>query len=96
MREFLDGAATSMRAERFPFAEWSADVVRNRHPIVFAKYLNGVQKEVCVRNKSAEEIASVLERLRSESGVLRRANRTRQFSSVRSIQGTWHPFLHIN
>src|SRR3989338_1813232 len=38
MREFLSGHGPALRRERFSFAEWSADMVRNKHPIVFARY----------------------------------------------------------
>ncbi|MBN3295937.1 RM43 protein, partial [Amia calva] len=63
-------------------------------PKIVAEYLNGSVKEEAVTSKSAQEIAQLVRKLASQSGLEVIRIRKPFHSDSPSIQGQWHPFTN--
>uniref|UniRef100_A0A8D0H3X0 Large ribosomal subunit protein mL43 n=1 Tax=Sphenodon punctatus TaxID=8508 RepID=A0A8D0H3X0_SPHPU len=65
-----------------------------RVPTLVAEYLNGSVREEYITSKSAEEIAAIIHKLASQSGLEIIRIRKPFHSDNPSIQGQWHPFTN--
>ncbi|XP_072283365.1 large ribosomal subunit protein mL43 [Pyxicephalus adspersus] len=69
-------------------------------PKLVAEYLNGTVREEAVNRKTGEEIAELVQKMASQSGLEIIRIRNPQHTDNPSIQGQWHPFTnkpaHIN
>ncbi|XP_053166678.1 39S ribosomal protein L43, mitochondrial [Hemicordylus capensis] len=65
-----------------------------RVPTVVAEYLNGTVREECLTSKTADEIASIIHKLASQSGLEIIRIRKPFHTNNPSIQGQWHPFTN--
>ena len=94
VREHLQDKLISWCNEH-PMVNVSAEVKSGRHPVLIAKYLNGNERVVGVKNLSSEEIDKHMTLLRNSiglkttgRGLKNRLNRP-VISSRPSIQGVW-------
>ncbi|OLY82974.1 54S ribosomal protein L51, mitochondrial [Smittium mucronatum] len=64
----------------------------SRHPIVRAFYANGRQRVYCVKNKTPDEINTVIERLLGFAGNYNQLWKKPVISNNPSVRGIWSPF----
>lgn len=92
-REFVEREVTDF-ARRNPGVVIYVNVQRCSAPTVVAEYLNGAVREESVQSKSADEIAALVQKLASQSGLDVIRIRKPYHTDTPSIQGQWHPFTN--
>ncbi|CAJ0944632.1 unnamed protein product, partial [Ranitomeya imitator] len=65
-----------------------------RVPKLVAEYLNGSIREEPINSKTAEEIAQLIQKMASQSGLDIIRIRKPYHTDSPSIQGQWHPFTN--
>ncbi|XP_019411586.1 PREDICTED: 39S ribosomal protein L43, mitochondrial [Crocodylus porosus] len=65
-----------------------------RGPTVVAEYLNGTVREESIANRTVEDIAQLICKLASQSGLEIIRIRKPFHTNHPSIQGQWHPFTN--
>tara|TARA_B110000208_G_C11564561_1_gene356643 strand:+ start:39 stop:443 length:405 start_codon:yes stop_codon:yes gene_type:complete len=89
------GAREFIRSSLVPYAEKHAHVAFDtvqkggKHPCVIANYVTGRQKVADVKNKTAEEVAEVVEMFRNTSGRKMTKFGTTKVTEKPTIQGGW-------
>ncbi|XP_040281098.1 39S ribosomal protein L43, mitochondrial [Bufo bufo] len=66
-----------------------------RVPKLVAEYLNGSIREEAINSKTAEEIAQLIQKMASQSGLDIIRIRKPCHTDNPSIQGQWHPFTNM-
>ncbi|XP_036591760.1 39S ribosomal protein L43, mitochondrial [Trichosurus vulpecula] len=92
-REFVERHVTDF-ARRNPGVVLYVTAKKCHVPQVVAEYLNGSVQEVALGNKTAEEIATLIQKLADQSGLDVIRIRKPYHTYNPSIQGQWHPFTN--
>ncbi|XP_068954857.1 large ribosomal subunit protein mL43 isoform X1 [Petaurus breviceps papuanus] len=92
-REFVEQHVTDF-ARRNPGVVLYVTAKKCHVPQLVAEYLNGAIQEVAIGNKTAEEIATVVQKLADQSGLDVIRIRKPYHTYYPSIQGQWHPFTN--
>jgi large subunit ribosomal protein L43 len=75
-----------------PQVEFTVSPRPSKHPVIIAKYINGREKAICVRNMQPYEILKKAELLRDANGEqLKRVKKPVQ-SINESVRGVWSPY----
>ena len=92
MNAFLKASLPAFAA-RNPGIEISVSPRPAHHPVIIAKYINGAQRSICVKNLQNEGVREKAELLRSSTGEKNRRLDGRPVKSLNeSVRGVWSPF----
>lgn len=79
-------------ARNNPQIEISVSPQPRHHPVIIARYINGAEQEVCVKNLQNEGVREKAEMLRNNSGEKDRKLGKPVTSVNVSVRGIWDPF----
>ncbi|KAG8435356.1 hypothetical protein GDO86_013351 [Hymenochirus boettgeri] len=92
-REYIEEKAVDF-ARKNPSVVLYVQAEKCRVPKLVAEYLNGSKTEEAINSKTAEEIAQLIEKMTSQSGLDIIRIRKPYHTDTPSIQGQWHPFTN--
>ncbi|XP_047318016.1 54S ribosomal protein L51, mitochondrial [Impatiens glandulifera] len=75
--------------ENNPQLEVVTELIRGQHPHLKGFFRNNIQKTVCVKNMTPEEVLDYATRLRNGLGRKVLKLKTRHVTKHPSVQGTW-------
>jgi large subunit ribosomal protein L43 len=79
-------------AKRNPQIEITVSPRPNQHPVIIGHYVNGKQKEICVKNMTNEGVRDRAEMLRDTNGEKDKRVNKPVTSINESVRGIWSPF----
>ncbi|KAI9228386.1 MAG: thioredoxin-like protein [Piptocephalis tieghemiana] len=93
MRDYLTRQLVPF-ARSLPQVEVVVSPRPSKHPCIRGFYLNGQEKTVCVRGKTATEVGEYAKMLRDTSGErVRDLRKVPVLSDTPSVRGIWNPFV---
>lgn len=94
MRDFIEEDVVDFAHRNPQIVLYVTPHTKYQSPKIIAEYLNGKVNSVDVAKKEREEIAEIVDLLRTQSGqeILKTVKPWRSQSP--STQGIWHPFMH--
>ncbi|KAM5131815.1 large ribosomal subunit protein mL43 [Mantella aurantiaca] len=92
-REFIEEKIVDF-AKKNPSVVLYVDPKPSRVPKLVAEYLNGTVREEAINSKTVEQIAELVQKMASQSGLEIIRIRKPQHTDNPSIQGQWHPFTN--
>lgn len=90
-RDFMRLHLTQL-ARKYPSVEFVVEPRWSRSPVMRAYYLNDYSKDICVRNRSAQECMEVFEQLVNASGKKLRPFHQKVESKTPALRPIWSPF----
>ncbi|CAG8674611.1 17883_t:CDS:2 [Acaulospora morrowiae] len=92
MIEYLKSRLISF-AKKNPQIEIIVTPRPSKHPLIRGTYLNGFQKDICVRNKEPKDISEVVQLIRDHTGYKAKGRFKKPvISTTPSVRGIWSPF----
>ena len=71
------------------------EIKRCAHPILRGKYVNGNDKQICVKNMEPERILQYVMDLRNQVGMKVLPRKKPVLTKVPSVQGEWHERMDL-
>lgn len=96
MRDFLTSKRLANWALKFPEIQFEV-VKKSGHPTLRAKYNNGREKVICVKNLNIDNLENKLLLLKDSSGEqLRHRTKNENVETLnKSVRGVWSP-MHVH